>query len=255
MLCAKFFTAVLLMSVALSAQTPCNTQVLPIKPPAMFSCRTATPVCVSDGSRAHWEWMCPAGRTPGNGSDLDPSIPLSVKPPQIDNSIDIAIQAEKLRQLRLQNQITQEQLDATQKQDEPAVPTIPPPPFVRPAPPTVDSTLESWKTKGDWNGRFWRSFDEEGKGAFLFGYTQAANHVLEMSAGSFEKYQDSLPLFLPPGLTVQEILTSLDTFYETPENRQIAIIGAISVVSQRARGLSEETVQKYINKLRAAASR
>jgi len=57
--------------------------------------------------------MCPAGTTPGNGNGLDPTIPLRVRPPSIDNPLDIAIQAEQLRQLRLQNQqMTQQQVPA-----------------------------------------------------------------------------------------------------------------------------------------------
>jgi hypothetical protein len=116
------------------------------------------------------------------------------------------------------------------------------------------STIASWKTKGNWNGRFWRSFDAEGQGAFLFGFGEAADLIVSITSGNYENYKRDLPLFWPP-LTHEEIRVSLDRFYDTPENRPITIINALSVVSKRATGSSEDDIQAYVAKLRAAASK
>jgi hypothetical protein len=116
------------------------------------------------------------------------------------------------------------------------------------------STIATWKTNGKWNGRFWRSFDMEGKRAFLFGFGEATDLIVMLTSKGFEDYKKSLLLFWPP-LTFDEILTSLDRFYDVPENRPITIIDGLNVVSQRATGSSEEDIQAYIAKRRAAASK
>jgi len=115
----------------LVAQLPvaCAGQLVPLKPVSIF-CPGAAAVCVTDasGTRGHWVWGCPAGNGAAPHPNVDPGLldsiahPLS---PQTPNPLDVAIQAERLRELRLQNQQLEQQLRAESAASTP-VPTIDP---------------------------------------------------------------------------------------------------------------------------------
>ena len=99
-------------------QTPiaCASRLIPLKPTSLL-CSNAAPVCVADqtGMNGRWVWGCPT-QPP---VQANPSIPLSVTQPHIMMTIDIAIEAEKLRQLRLQNQQLEQQLREAQTETPP----------------------------------------------------------------------------------------------------------------------------------------
>jgi hypothetical protein len=128
----------------LVAQTPiaCAGQLVPLKPPAMMSCQTATPVCLTDanGFNGHWVWGCPSAATNGGGF-LDPSIISNgIQPPQINSPLTTMQQAERVRQLRLQNeqirlqnQQMEQQLRQQQQEPEQARQDLEPEPL--PSPP------------------------------------------------------------------------------------------------------------------------
>ena len=90
------------------AQTLCSAQLVPLKP-ITVTCDNAAPICISDASGVnhHWVWGCPSQQTTS-----DPMIPLRGIQPHIMTPNEAATEAEKLRQLRLQNQLLQQQLDA-----------------------------------------------------------------------------------------------------------------------------------------------
>jgi len=50
-------------------------------------------------------------------------------------------------------------------------------------------------------------------------------------------------------MTLDEIAASLDRFYQAPENGPITIASALEVISLRASGADEATVQKMISGL------
>ena len=93
------------------AVTACSSQLIPLKPVSLISCSTAAPVCIADASglNGHWIWGCPV--PPPSTVQLDPTIPLRVAPPHIISPIETATEVEQLRQLRLQNQMIQQQID------------------------------------------------------------------------------------------------------------------------------------------------
>lgn len=104
------------LSFPLTAQTPtgCIGQPIPLKPVGIISCPAAVPECLTDSNGMHgrWIWSC---RTPTPTASQIGLIPLLAQPPspiQITNPLDVAIQAEKLQQLRLENQQVQQQLEA-----------------------------------------------------------------------------------------------------------------------------------------------
>jgi len=107
------------------------------------------------------------------------------------------------------------------------------------------------KTHGQSNGGFWKSLDAQGKKLFISGYLSATDYIMLTVSGDFDTYKTMSRLFWPPALKVDEVHAALDRFYETSENGLIAISGALSVISERAAGTDEATVQKKIADLRA----
>ena len=100
----------------LAAQTPtaCAGQLVPLKPPSVM-CQGAAPLCVTNasGTSGRWVWGCPRGTVAAPAPTLDPGLLDSIAhptPPPSNNTPDGAGQAERLRQLRLQNQQMEQQL-------------------------------------------------------------------------------------------------------------------------------------------------
>ena len=121
-----------------------------------------------------------------------------------------------------------------------------------------DSTgvTSSWKTGGAWNGRFWRQLNADEKRVFLFGYTDGVEQVtIAASGGSFERYKQVNKLFWARALTIDEVRSALNGFYDTPENSPISISSAIGVISKRSEGASETELQKDIADLRARSTK
>jgi hypothetical protein len=101
----------LMLPLAAQIPTACIGQLVPLKPVSVL-CQEAAPVCIVDatGTRGHWVWGCPTGPTgitPTPSAGVDPGLLNSIahpSAPQIMSPLEIAIQAERLRQLRLQNE-------------------------------------------------------------------------------------------------------------------------------------------------------
>jgi hypothetical protein len=99
--------------VASRAQVGCGTQLQPLRPLTPIGCADLKLLCLCGptGNNCHWDWVCTQAPAPANAS----SIPLQVRPPQINDALDSAIKAEQLRQLRLQNAAAEEQIPAQQR--------------------------------------------------------------------------------------------------------------------------------------------
>jgi hypothetical protein len=102
-----------------AAQTPiaCAGQLIPLKPPAVFSCSTAAPVCIANqnGRGGHWVWGCPAESTPestsaANQPDWQKLLQGPPPPVRLNDPMDTAIKVQQLRLLQLQNQQAQRDL-------------------------------------------------------------------------------------------------------------------------------------------------
>ena len=117
-----------------------------------------------------------------------------------------------------------------------------------------DAEKATWRTGERWNGRYWRALDYPTKASFLTGYAEAlkASYLSVIDANS----KQILAKIWPASLTVGEVMTSLDSIYETPENRPIPVADIIThVITVRTAGVDEPSIQKEINRLRAEASR
>jgi hypothetical protein len=81
----------------------------------------------------------------------------------------------------------------------------------------------AWKTAGTFNGRFWNQLSPYEKWVFLFGYSTGVEQVSVLAGeGSFDRYKKVSKLFWARALTVDEVRSALNGFYETPENAPIA---------------------------------
>ncbi len=113
-------------------------------------------------------------------------------------------------------------------------------------------------TNGLANGRLWKSVNtaSEKKG-FLVGYLNGVTYSAVSALGGSQPITtataDSIDHFtkqlFPSSLTLDEISTSLDRFYNPPENGPITIASALEVISARASGADESVVQKMISDL------
>jgi hypothetical protein len=113
----------------------------------------------------------------------------------------------------------------------------------------------AWKdnTTGQLNGRYWRVISKAEKWTFVEGYRDGITLVLaKVYNSSYESFKKAYEIFIPL-LTAEEIASSLDRIYETPENRPIAIVNAMKAVCSRASGTTESEVQKEIEDLRRRA--
>jgi hypothetical protein len=211
----------------LVGQTVCDAQLIPLKPTALLSCQTAKAICVTDpnGFRGRWVWMCVTGS--GNNGGIDPSIPLrgTPAPPATApaDPLNTVLELERLRQLRLQNQQIEQQLN------EVAHPTADPPP-VRPVPSLLPRPTMRTTTFGSVNGIAWIILDENGKKLYLAGVQNALTH--ETKRQTWIKY-------VPNGDSDQ-VLSALDMFYTNLLNLAIPIVDALRITIMM---LNSEAIQ------------
>jgi hypothetical protein len=175
-------------SLAAQAVTACGGQLVPLKPPALYSCSTATPVCATDanGVSGHWVWGCPAAQQPT--AQTDSSIPLRGIQPHIMTPAEAAMEIEKLRALRLQNQQMQQQIDLLQRQQ-----------LSTETPVSTDATSVEVPPP---DGTNWRVMKD------------------------FEKSMELWHTIKPKGKFQKESERALDRFYSNPANLSVSISDA-----------------------------
>jgi hypothetical protein len=105
------------------------------------------------------------------------------------------------------------------------------------------------------NGRAWKGMTKSERKPFLVGYINGVIYgsICALSDGqpvtaarvdSLDRLKKQL---FPSTMTLDEILASLDRFYDPPENAPIAIPSALEIISTRASGVDESTIQKLIS--------
>lgn len=84
--------------------------------------------------------------------------------------------------------------------------------------------VAAWKTEGLFNGRFWRAAESQHKSTFLMGYRDAVMVAATIAyQSSFEGFDKLTKVCWPDKLTIGEVQSALDRFYEIPENGPIGI--------------------------------
>jgi hypothetical protein len=186
---------------------------------------------------------------------IDPSIIGQLKPVQID-TFRMVDQIQQARQLQIQRELLRMQQESHAQQMQAgalwlqqqremqdaqaqaardasvanvlrlAAPVAPEKPL--PAPPSINRAEQ--KTKGLCNGRWWRDYSTlpDMRLGLLVGMVDG------LAAASDESKLYSL--VVPGGLTYEESIKALDTFYEDPLNGPIPVVGALQIVKLKAEG-------------------
>lgn len=97
----------------------------------------------------------------------------------------------------------------------------------------LDST-----TEGQPNGRFWNSIPADAQFGFVIGYCAAATGTLRC----------------PTEAEFGEIEKAVTRFYQDPENLRLPIAVAVQVFTRRLEGLSESTIQAFLESARKQAA-
>jgi hypothetical protein len=117
-----------------------------------------------------------------------------------------------------------------------------------------------YRSKGKPNGRFWRGLNAEEKLLWLVAYrcgledaTFGAIQDRYPDAGVqtvVERLKDKMAFLYPPGLTLDEVGTSLETFFAAPENRPIPVQYALTMICFRVSGMSQAVLDEDVARLR-----
>jgi hypothetical protein len=177
------------LEASIRAQTPaaCVGQIVPLKPVGVISCTHATPICLTDPNGLHgkWIWLCKDTTAP----QIENPAPLPVYPPfrqvvpQVENPVDLAIRVEQLRQLRLQNQQIEQQLNQPQVSTESLAPTGDVPPAQLPPPP---------------DGHYWIVMKDFEKSMILWHTIKPKGHFEKQSEKALDRfYSDKANLSIP----------------------------------------------------------
>jgi hypothetical protein len=114
-------------------------------------------------------------------------------------------------------------------------------------------------THDEMNGRHWvqGKMDEIQKAVFLVGYMHGVRYETRLMSLMKDKTARELARTLgdsmmwPNHLSVGEVQSLLDKFYETPENLSISIPKAIFIVAMKTSGQSNSAIEKMINEFRS----
>ena len=111
-------------------------------------------------------------------------------------------------------------------------------------PASVNAPLKN--AANQYNGRLWKSLDENAKGAFLMGYVNATDVVAIIATKGSQSSKFS-SFFWPSSLTGIEIRDALDKYYTAPEKAAVPITEALMDIARLSERLNAETVQKLLS--------
>lgn len=175
-------------------------------------------------------------------------IPLQGRPPVIADPIDTALKIQQIRNLKLENDRLQREIEAAAAktagrgshpaQESPNLPSPGAPPSKAAPPP---SPLLTW---GFLNGRGWQAIAPGAKFIYVFG----------VSEGLLAEARSSRANYLPDNLVLAEIQQGVDRFYIEPENILIPIIQALKIVTMKAAGASQSDIDAMLSLQRKYAN-
>ena len=96
-----------------------------------------------------------------------------------------------------------------------------------------------------WNGRLWKSFNENEKTAFLMAYVNAID-IVTIIATKGNKESKFSTMFWPGSLTGTEVMAALDKFFDPPENAPTAIVDALMTIAGRSEKISRASIESIV---------
>jgi hypothetical protein len=210
------------MRPAAFAQNGCAAQLQPLKPVTPVGCQDTRPVCACAGLNCAWIWACAEPNTP----TWNPAQAI----------LDGRLNAQRLRNLRLQNQALEESIQRSRV----AASLTPIAPDMLASTPSPDASL----TYDLYNGRFWNRLSGQEKLLYVRGARDARTQLPKGNA----------PTFIAVGWTFTEIRGELDLLYSVPENAAIPIVDAMRIASLRLGGVSPTEILSEVTTMRFAAA-
>lgn len=162
---------------------------------------------------------------------IDPTIPMQVETPKIDNPLDVMLKAEQLRALRQQNNANA------------AAPSA--------KPPTAEAT-----TRRD--GNLWRKTPEGTRAAIAAGVLIGVSEVSWVLLGNDkripgEEVGHALGAILDAtdGITGSQLADGMTAFYDDARNRHIRIdLAAVAVLSSM-KGMPQQDYEAMVERFRS----
>ncbi len=91
------------------------------------------------------------------------------------------------------------------------------------------------------------------KTGFLVGYEQALVYTGLVTGVEYSKSEE-FKRQLYPALTIDEVESAVDRFYETPENGPIPVSDSLRIIAARANGGSADEIEKLTDASRKSAA-
>ena len=117
---------------------------------------------------------------------------------------------------------------------------------------TAMSQIDRMRTSSRFNGRFWAAMAKPQKLAYVqgfydgwFSYT-GSSQCAEVQSAVVEPYRT--------GLTYEEIMNEVESFYREDANKPIPIASAIQYAVRKARGATAQELQNYVVEQRRLSS-
>lgn len=110
-------------------------------------------------------------------------------------------------------------------------------------------------TAGMTNGRSWKQFSRTTKDAYVSGLNNGNVLTMMMYANFDPKQLRSEFALMPAGLTIGEVVDSLDLFFQEPTNAPIPVGFALTYVRRKAEGASEADLKELGATLRREISK
>jgi hypothetical protein len=296
----RIFFALVVVAISLTSAPAQSCFGIPPLRPVMPCPAGLKPLCLcgSNSANCHWEWACPSSNglsTRGTATQLDPSIPLQVKPPTLNDPADTMRKIQEIRQMQQQTELLRQQTEAIRQQNElllaaPAAQPIDYTVFTEalrkqnevllaaPAAQPIDYAAMAKQAEGTplpapaqpapahgsdptvtgtlLNGRFWRPMDDHAKLLWLRAYHEGLMTAFISSPSTVrENLIAQVGNLFPNGLSYGEIISAIDQFYNTPENGPIAISLALKVVVLKSVGVEQSKIDDFVSGLRRDAAR
>jgi hypothetical protein len=210
----------------LYAQVGCLTQIKPIRPITAGPNAAALCLCAQNNTGCHWQWAAPpAGQAvqapypPPVQSDTSIYRITPLPQSQPVDFMQRALEAEKLRALRLENQQRQQEIQRdTQSSALPAI--IPTAPVVPPSPNAgvvlAPPPEGGFTTFGMGNGNLWVTMNAHEK---LLYVNAIESTVMTLGRSAFL-----------PKLSMEQLVEGLDRFYSDREWIRLPILDAVNAM-------------------------
>jgi len=197
-------------------------------------------------------------------AQIDPTIPLRYRPPQIADPLETMRRVQEIRNMQIEAQRQALEADPLRMENEARAKQLAQSDdrnqaheaerqrierrleVARQGAPATSPPSEA-KSAGLYNGRWWKFLEGPYKILWLDTYANGVIYATGVTGDA-----DKVKLLLPFGLTFAEASKALDAFYDVPENGAIPIASALQIVTMKSFGIDQAVIDQQINGFRRA---